>query len=45
MGLRVAEIDQQPVAQVFSYISLKAGYGSGAEFLIASDYLPEVFGV
>ena len=45
VGLGVAEVDQQAIAEVLGYVSVKGGYGSGADLLVAADHVPKYFWV
>ena len=41
----VAEVDQEPIAEVLGDMPLEAGDHLGADLLIGTDHLTEVFGI
>ena len=45
VGLGVAEIDQDPVANILGYMTLEATDGIGAGFLVGADHVAQLLGI
>ena len=45
VGLGVAEVDEESIAQVLGDVAFKPAHGAGADLLVAADNITEDLGV